>query len=104
MGWGIEFNADIYLSRQVFNSKTEVEEKIEEIVQYINNSKSMLMMFASSTPKDIIPEEWEENPLDWINNQINEILDTLQEDMIKTYNLRLYLEYLEENPIKKDDK
>jgi hypothetical protein len=30
MGWGTSFKADIYLSRQVFNSKYELDERIKE--------------------------------------------------------------------------
>ena len=103
MGWGTDFNTNIYLSRQIFNGKADVEDKIDELEREVNNSKSMLKMFAASTPNDIVPEEWEDSPLDWIHNQMNEIFDTLQEDIINIYKLELYLEYLEENPIAKNE-
>ena len=60
MGWGTDFKTDIYLNRMIFNSKGELEDKIEELEKGITTCKEKLLMFASSTPKDIIPDDWKE--------------------------------------------
>ena len=99
MGWGTDFNTNIYLNRQVFISKLEVDDKISELTQKIEDNKSLLKMYASSTPSGIIPEDWNDDPIGWINTQINSICDSIEENTIQMYNLKLYSEYLEENPI-----
>ena len=99
MGWGTDFNTNIYLNRQVFISKLEVDDKISELTQKIEDNKSLLKMYASSTPNDIIPEDWNDDPIGWINTQINSIYDSIEEDVVTRYKLNLYSEYLEENPI-----
>ena len=48
MGWGTDFKTDIYLNRQVFVSKLEVDDKISELNQKIEDDKSLLKMYASS--------------------------------------------------------
>lgn len=95
MGWGTDFKADIYLNKQVFSSKFEVEDKIEELSKSIDDNKSILKMYASSTPSAIVPDELKEDTIGWLNNEINMVLDTLQEEIVERYNLKLYLEYLE---------
>lgn len=94
MGWGIEFKADIYLSRQSYSRKSEVEDKIDEIDRLITDHEAELKMFASATPKDIVPSD--EEQIDWINNRINEILLAYQECLVDRYQLSLYLDYLNE--------
>jgi len=96
MGWGTDFKADVYLNRQTFSSKFEVEDKIEDLSKSINDNESILKMYASSTPSAIVPEDLKEDTIGWLNNEINMILDTLHEEIIEKYNLKLYLEYLEE--------
>ena len=97
MGWGTDFKADVYLNRQTFSSKFEVEDKIEELSQSIEDNKSILKMYASSTPSAIVPDDLKEDTIGWLNNEINMIFDTLQEEIVERYNLNLYLEFLEEN-------
>jgi len=100
MGWGTEFKIDIYLNRQIFTSKLEVEEKIAELDKNIENSKSMLKMFAASTPNNIVSIDWKDDAIIWLNNEVNNIFESITEETIEKHNLQLYLEYLEENPIK----
>ena len=104
MGWGTDFKIDIYLNRKVFSNKYEVEDKISELEQSIENNKSLLKIYASSTPSDIIPEEYKDDPIGWINNEINLIFETIEEELLDCYRFRLYLEYLEENTIESKEK
>jgi hypothetical protein len=55
-------------------------------------------MFASSTPKDIISEEWKEEPITFINNSVMEILELFKENNEMLF--KLYL--LKENFDKKE--
>lgn len=94
MSWGIDFKADIYLSRQEYNTKNDVEERIKEIDKTINECETLIKMYASSTPKDIVPSEESEDPINWINNQINVEFEMYRDYLIDRYNLELYMDYL----------
>jgi len=94
MGWGIEFKADIYLSRQSYSSKGEVEDRIAEIDKVIYDCEAELKMYASATPKDIVSPDDSEATVNWLNTRINEVLEMYQEYLIERYRLALYLEYL----------
>lgn len=99
MSWGIEFQTEIYLSRQEYKTKYCVEDRIKELDELINECEAMLKMYASATPKDIIPADYSEEQISWLNNQINEQLEMYREYLLDRYRLKLYLDYLEEKPI-----
>jgi len=99
MGWGINFKTNIYLSRQNFSNKFEVINKIKGNDEIIKKHEDIFKMFASSTPKNIIPDDWNEQPIDWLNNSITDELINYNELIIENYNLSLYLNYLIENNI-----
>lgn len=92
MSWGIDFKADIYLSRQSYSSKGEVEDRMEELDKEINDYETELKMYAISQPRDVVPDD--EDQISWINNRINEILELYQECVNERFKLYLYLEYL----------
>lgn len=96
MGWGTSFKADIYLSRQIFSSKWEVEDKIEENKKWISNNISKLKMFAAANPRDIVDPEWKEEPINWLNNQIDDIMESINESSFENYRLEMYLDYINE--------
>jgi len=95
LGWGIDFKADIYLSRQDYGSNpSQVQDAIDDLSEGIEQNESRLKMFASSNVRDIVPEEWKDQPLDWINAEINSIVGSLKEDIVHRYQLELYKESL----------
>lgn len=96
MGWGIEFKADISLNRASYQNAYEINDKIEELNREIEVCKAKIKMFSSSTLKDVIDPDWKEQPIDWLNLQIEELLKSIEENTISMYNLRLYLEYLKQ--------
>ena len=102
MGWGTSFKADIYLSRQVFNSKYELDERIKEIEGYIESAKQELTALAVSTPKDVIAEKDEEgyvqNPIDEVLRKTKRIFEWMEDNYRDLNRLYQYQQYLEENP------
>ena len=94
MSWGTEFQTDIYLSRQEYKTKYEVEDRIKEIDLVINECEATLKMYASATPKDIVPSDFSEEPINWLNRQIDEQFEIYREYLLDRYRLELYLEYL----------
>lgn len=101
MGYGIDFKADIFLSRQDYPTKHSVTDRIEELSELIGECEAKLKMYASATPKDIIQSDDSEDPIYWISSRIDEELEMYREYLINRYNLDLYLDYLteSENPI-----
>jgi hypothetical protein len=102
MGYGTTFITDIYLNRQIFNSRYELDDRIKELENIIELSKRELLAFAVSTPKDAMAEKNEdgyvENPIDQILRRTAEIFEWM-EDNYRTLNmLYQFKEYLDENP------
>ena len=96
MGWGTAFKTEIYLSKQIFTRKWEVEEKIEENKKWISDNISKLKMFSAANPRDIIDPEWKEEPINWLSNQIDDIMESINEYLFENYRLGMYLEYIDE--------
>lgn len=94
MGYGTDFKADIYLNRMIFTNKYELENKIEENKGYISDSIQKIKMFAAANPRDIVDAEWKEEPINWINNQINDLMESINEFSFENYRLELYLDYI----------
>ena len=102
MGWGTSFKAEIYLSRQVFSSKLELDERIKELEGYIESAKQELTAYAVATPRDIIPEKDEsgyiQNPIDGVLRKTREIFEWMEDNYRDLNRLYQYQQYLEENP------
>ena len=97
MGWGIDFTSDIYLSSQNYdNNIYQVQDKIEELQVTIYNVNTKINMFAASSVKEVVPTEWVDEPIRWVNREVDELIDELHESIIQKYQLELYLEYLKE--------
>ena len=102
MGWGTSFKAEIYLSRQVFRSKLELDERIKELEGYIESAKQELTAYAVATPRDIIAEKDEsgyiQNPIDEVLRKTREIFEWIEDNYRDLNRLYQYQQYLEENP------
>lgn len=102
MGYGTLFTAEIYLNRQIFNSKDELDEKIKELERYIESAKRELTAYAVATPRDIIAEKDEsgyiQNPIDEVLRKTKETFEWIEDNYKDLNKLYLYQEYLEENP------
>lgn len=99
MSWGTDFTTDIFLTRQSFSNLYELENKIEDNNKLISSIKSRIMMYGSSSPSELIPEDWEEDAINFIAQRIEELFEEYEEVLIENY--RLYL-YLETKPFKDD--
>jgi len=99
MSYGTDFKADIYISRKIFTSLDEVQEYRDELENDIINDKAKVLMYVSSTPKDIIPDDWKDEPIRWLQNQLIEHLTNIEENLNLLFKIDHYIEYLEENNI-----
>lgn len=100
MSWGTTFNCDIFLIRQRFNNYSELESAIEEKEDDIRRIEGILKMYASSNPHDIVPEEWRENPIDYLHGEISSRLAELSEYHKELVDLRHFARVVSENPDK----
>ena len=102
MGWGTSFTTEVYINRQVFNSKDELNERIKELEGYIESAKQELTALAVSTPKDVIAEKDEsgyiQNPIDEVLRKTREIFEWMEDNYRDLNRLYQYQQYLEENP------
>lgn len=97
MGWGTEFTTEVFLNRMAFKTKNEVEQKIQENLDSIEDAKKRLQMFIASTPSDIIDPEWKEQPIDWLVNNTDVWFEIIKDATRDNVLLNLYLTYIEDN-------
>lgn len=97
MGWGIDFPADIFLSHQDYNENIyQVEDAIQEHKESLSLLTNSILMHCSANLKDVVPEEWKDDSIEWLRGFVIDILNqikTLNCDILK---LELYKEYLTE--------
>jgi len=102
MGFGTHFTIDIYLNRQIFSSRYEVDEKVKELEKFIEMAKQELLALAVATPKDVITEKNEdgyvEHPLDQIVRRTRETFEWMEDNYRDLHKLYQFQEYLDENP------
>ena len=97
MGHGIHFNTQIFLNRIEFHSEYEIIDKKNELEESINRSKGLLKMLSSSNPRDVVPEDWKDDPLNWIATNVDDLINSIQEESILLYQLSLYLDVYNEH-------
>lgn len=96
MSWGTDFKADIFLSKQSYSSIAQIESAIDDCDETIQTIQSEIKMYASSTPKDVCIES--DNPINYINSEVDFLMEELEATVIHRYKLMLYLEAVKENP------
>lgn len=91
MSWSTELFCNITFNRETFNSKSEVEERIEEIERYSQSVRGQIRDLTMMTePQKFCPENYD--PIIWLRNEIQDSLDALEECTIDLYKLNLLLE------------
>jgi len=102
MGYGTSFTTDIYLNRQIFESRWEIDEKVKELEDYIQSAKGELIALAVSTPKDVIAEKDEsgypQNPFDEVLRKTKETIQWMEDNYRELNKLYQFQQYLDENP------
>lgn len=94
MTWGIDFTTNVFIARSGYEkNKFLVQDAIDECQEDIHKQQIYIQMLGASTPKDITPAE--QDPLYYINSEIENAIKEIEELSIKRYKLILYLEYLD---------
>ena len=92
MGWGTDFTADIYLSRERFETEYELDSKIEETKDYIRIVREKILMACMGGKDSFNLKDCEDNEcdaIDVIHKNVNEWLDWLLELNNKLYEYEL---------------
>lgn len=90
MGWSTKLFCNISFNRETFNSKIEVQDKIEETKTYIQNAKDHLRdLLMMTEPSKFCPEDYD--PLIWMHNEFQDSIDLIEEYLVELYKLNLLL-------------
>ena len=91
MGWASVLFCNINFNKETYNSKYEVENRIEELKDSIKNAKEIIKNLVVMTePKKFCPED--NDPLFWMQHTADEWIEILEEDTIELYKLNLLLD------------
>ena len=100
MGWGIDFTADIYLSRQNYNENiNEVQEEIDRLEEVNRGYKEQMLMMVMGGASSVVTKDEEGNkcdPVEVLHAKFSEILGYYEENLSKIIDLSYYLKYLKE--------
>jgi len=103
MGYGTSFKTEVYLNRQLFSHLLEVEDRVEDRRLQIEDAKRRLLMFASANVRDIVPDDWKEEPINWVNNHVVDLVADLIIDVRELVQLEAFVEYVKEGGSIKGD-
>lgn len=99
MSWGIDFTADIFLSRQDYGENVyRVQDEINDVEKDMQSIKERMLMMVMGGANSVNTKDFEGNecdPVDVIHSRFCELIDYYNERQSHLYDLLLYKEYLE---------
>lgn len=91
MGFGTYLYSETYFSRENFEHKWQVEERIQRVELCIQSLKERLASFVLMTePNKFCPKD--KDPLYWMTNETSEILEELEDCWVDLYRYRVLLD------------
>lgn len=95
MGWGTQFNTDIYLSKVSLKNISEVDDAIAECESMIKMFEQNLLILASlnNTPDK---DRTLEDVLFDVRNRVNESIEGIKEEVLTLTKLQILKEHLED--------
>jgi hypothetical protein len=96
MGWGIDFKANIFLSKMSFSNESELLELIKEKEDDIITYQKQILMYVSSNPKDIVPDDWKDEPIQFLQSEIERLFEVYDTTLNLLKDLYYYKEYLKD--------
>lgn len=99
MGWGIDFTADIFLSRQDYGENVyQVQEEIDRLKKCCQDLKERMLMLVAGNKDLVNTKDCEDNEcdaVDVLHTKFTELLELYDEYQSNLYDLCLYKDYLE---------
>ena len=92
MGWETNLMVHLRYNRQTYTSRYDVQNRLGDVEDMIKYHTDKIHSIGLMTePKKFIEED--ADPLQWINNEISESLEELEEYYIERFKLNYLLEY-----------
>ena len=99
MGYGIDFTADIFLSRQDYGENIyRVQDEIDDLKKQSQQIKEKMLMMVMGGVNSVTTKDCEDNEcdaVDVLHIKFNDLLDWYDECNTKIIDLCYYKEYLE---------
>lgn len=95
MGWGTQFNVDMYLSRVDIKTVDEANEAIKDCEGILNLYEQELLILASLNNAPNKDRTLEDIVFD-IRTKVSEAVEGIKEEMTNLVNLEILRNYLEE--------
>lgn len=95
MGWGTQFSADIFLSRERIENIYDLEREIQDVEKDIRTIRERILMYCSAGVNAGIRKDCEGNdlePIFCIHQDITELFEWYEESIAKTVKLNLMKE------------
>lgn len=98
MGWGTSFNTEVYISKEILNTKDNAENFKDTLVDNIKEARTLLLMLVASSPKDIT--EKDEDPLWNVKIKAEDCVEEIISNTFKLTQVNMLLERFEEDDFK----
>ena len=86
MGWGTTFNCEIFLSKLEITSEERLKDLIKDRELTLVEIRQKLAMLVSSNPRDIVPDEWKDVPINYLWGEVENLFTeytTYHEELVK---------------------
>lgn len=92
MSWSTELFCSIHFNRETYNSRYEVEDRLDEVKEQIETCKQSLRDLAMMTePEKFYDKEDYNSPYDFVHRSYNQNIELLQELTIDEWKLEQLL-------------
>ena len=98
MSYGTDFKAKVFLNREIYHNKQEIEQVIKEREKAIQTNRELLLMMSVANPKDLVTDD--EDVLYATRNRVNDIIDDILDEQYRLTLDQLYLEAIEDGTAK----
>jgi len=103
MGWTTTFKPQIYLNGVIFNSLDDIDTQIYNIENKLSYNKRLIHQYTSASLKDIVPPDHIDDPIYWLDKNINNILSEIEDDYYTLFKLNLFKNHIIDNNLNIND-
>jgi hypothetical protein len=98
MGWGTTFNTEVYISKEILDTKDSAENCRDNLIDNIKEARTLLLMLVASSPKDIT--EKGEDPLWNVKLKAEDYVEEIIQNTFKLTQVNMLLDCFEKEDFK----